>query len=187
MFVIITIFYKRFENRNSRSRRLVIIAVMTAISVVGRFVFSAIPAFQPITAVVTITAIWLGPECGFMVGSLTMFISNFFFGQGPWTPFQMVAFGMLGVIAALLSKPLKKSRIALAIYGAFSGFAYSCIMDIWTVLWYQQGFSVELYKAAIITAIPFIIGYAISNIVFLLILGRPFGEKLERVINKYGI
>lgn len=187
MIAILVVFYLRFEKRSSRSRRLVIIAVMTALSVVGRFIFAAIPAFKPICAIVIISAIWLGPECGFMVGSLSIFISNFYFGQGPWTPFQMVAFGILGVIAAWLSKPLKKSKLALAAYGAFAGLAYSCIMDIWTVLWYQSGFSLELYTAAIITAIPFIIGYAISNIIFLLVLGKPFGEKLERVINKYGI
>lgn len=184
---MIIIFYMRFEKRSSRSRRLVIIAVMTALSVLGRFIFAAIPAFKPIAAIVIISAIWLGPECGFMVGSLSVLISNFYFGQGPWTPFQMIGFGLIGVLAAWLSKPLKKSNIALSIYGAFAGFAYSCIMDVWTVVWYSSELTFELLTAAIVTALPFAVVYAISNIIFLLVLGKPFGEKLERVINKYGI
>ena len=184
---MLAVFYMRFEKRKSRSRRLVIIAVMTSLSVLGRFIFAAIPAFKPITAITIISAIWLGAECGFMVGSLSILISNFYFGQGPWTPFQMFAFGLLGVIAALLSKTLKKSNIALALYGIFAGIVYSVIMDIWTVIWYAEGFSPDLYTAAIVTAIPFIIEYSVSNIIFLLLLGKPFGQKLERVIYKYGI
>ena len=187
MILTIAVFYARFEKKQTRTRRMVIIAVMTALSVLGRFIFSVIPAFKPITAIVVITAIWLGPECGFMVGSLSALISNFYFGQGPWTPFQMVAWGLLGVIAGLINKPLKKSRIALALYGLFAGIAFSCIMDVWTVMWFNDGFAWNLYITAIITAIPQIITYAVSNVVFLLALGRPFGEKLERVINKYGI
>ena len=183
----IVVFFIRFEKKKSRSRRLIIIAVMTALSVVGRFIFAAIPAFKPITAITAITAIWLGAESGFMVGSLSILVSNFYFGQGPWTPFQMFAFGILGVIAALLSKTLKKSKIALGIYGALSGVAYSFIMDIWTVLWYSDGFTWSLYWAAIVAAVPHMIAYAASNVIFLLLLGKPFGDKLDRVINKYGI
>ena len=184
---MLIVFYARFEKRTSRSRRLVIIAVMTALASLGRFIFAAIPAFKPITAIIVITAIWLGPECGFMVGSLSILVSNFYAGQGPWTPFQMLAFGFLGVIAGLLSNTLKKSKIALAIYGAAAGVCYSLIMDIWTVLWFSNEFSWGLYLTAIISATPHIIGYAASNVIFLLVLGKPFGDKLERVINKYGI
>lgn len=189
LIVVLTIiiFYARFEKKKVRTRRMVIIAVMTALSVLGRFIFAVIPAFKPITAIVIITAIWMGPECGFMVGSLSALISNFYFGQGPWTPFQMIAWGLLGVIAGLLSRPLKKSTLALLVYGAIAGVAFSLIMDIWSVMWYNGGFSWNLYIASVIAAVPMIIIYAVSNVVFLLVLGKPFGEKLERVINKYGI
>ena len=187
MVLTIGAFYMRFEKKKVRSRRLVIIAVMTALSVLGRFVFGALPAFKPITAIVIVTAIWMGPECGFMVGSLTAVISNFYFGQGPWTPFQMVAWGLIGVIAGLLSKPLKKNKVLLYIFGFFAGVLYSNFMDIWTVLWYGQGFVWEMYKAALITAIPYAVSNAVSNVVFLMLIGRPFGEKFDRVINKYGI
>ena len=83
----------------------------------------------------------LGSESGFLVGAMSALVTNFYFGQGPWTPFQMFAWGMIGLIAGYLGDPLRRSRIALAVYGAFSGIAYSMIMDIWTVLWYGEGFN----------------------------------------------
>ena len=187
VILALILFYASFDKKIVGTRRMVIIAVMTALSVIGRAVFSLIPAFKPITSIVIITAIWIGPESGFLVGSLTAVISNFQFGQGPWTPFQMFAWGMIGLIAGYLGDPLRRSRVALAVYGAFSGIAYSMIMDIWTVLWYGEGFKWELYAAALVTAIPYTIGYAVSNVVFLLVLGRPFGEKLQRVKIKYGV
>ncbi len=187
MILTIAAFYLRFEKKKVRSRRLVIIAVMTALSVLGRFIFGALPAFKPITAIVIVTAIWMGPECGFMVGSLTAVISNFYFGQGPWTPFQMVAWGLIGVLAGIFSKSLKSNKIWLYIFGFLAGVLYSNFMDIWTVLWYGQGFVWSMYKAALITAIPYATSNAVSNVIFLMLIGRPFGEKFDRVINKYGI
>ena len=181
------LFFAGFEKRTVGSRRLVIAAVMTALSVLGRFVFAAIPGFKPITAMVVITAIWLGGETGFLVGALTAVISNFFFGQGPWTPFQMFAFGMIGLAAGLMAKPLQRSRVLLALYGVLAGVAYSLVMDVWSVLWYSGGLNWGLYAAALVTALPHTAAYALSNAVFLLLLGRPFGEKLGRVKLKYGI
>ena len=187
VILALILFYASFDKKIVGTRRMVIIAVMTALSVIGRAVFSMIPAFKPITSIVIITAIWIGPESGFLVGSLTAVISNFQFGQGPWTPFQMFAWGMIGLIAGYLGDPLRRSRVALAVYGAFAGIAYSMIMDVWTVLWYGEGFKWELYVAALATAVPYTIGYAVSNVIFLLVLGRPFGEKLQRVKIKYGV
>ena len=181
------LFYSGFEKKVIGTRRMVIIAVMTALSVVGRFIFALIPGFKPITAIVVITAIWLGPESGFLVGSLSAVISNFYFGQGPWTPFQMFAWGIIGLIAGYLGRFLKKNKPALAVYGVFAGVFYSMFMDVWSVLWYNNEFNISVYLAALVTAIPYTISYAASNVVFLLLLGRPFGEKLERVKLKYGV
>ena len=183
----LALFYVSFEKKKTHTRRIVIIAVMTVLSVIGRFVFAVIPGFKPITAFVVITAIWLGGEAGFLVGSLTALISNFYFGQGPWTPFQMLAFGLIGLLAGVLASPLKKSRVALALYGVFAGIAFSLVMDVWTVVWYQGDFNLQLYLAALLTALPHTLSYAISNVIFLLVLGRPFGEKLERIKTKYEV
>ena len=177
------LFITGFEKKITGSRRMVLVAVMTAISVLGRF----IPFFKPITAITVITAMYLGSEAGFLVGALSALISNFYFGQGPWTAFQMLAWGLIGWFAGLFAEKLKRSRILLLAYGVISGVAFSFIMDIWTVLWYNAGFDMNLYIAAITAAIPHTILYAVSNFVFLYVLAGPFGEKLERIKIKYGV
>ena len=102
-----------FEKGKNDARRIVIIAVMTALSVAGRFVFAPIPFFKPVTAIVIITAIYLGSEAGFITGAFSAVVSNFYFGQGPWTPFQMLAWGLIGFLAACLLKNLLRVRCCL--------------------------------------------------------------------------
>lgn len=176
-------FLTGFEKRKTGGRRMVIVSVMTALCIVGRF----IPLFKPITALTVITAMYLGGEAGFLVGALSALLSNFYFGQGPWTAFQMLAWGFIGLIAGWMAKPLKKHRPLLLIFGVLAGMAYSLIMDVWNVLWYAGGLDWSLYTASVATALPHTILYAVSNFVFLFFLARPFGEKMERVKVKYGV
>jgi energy-coupling factor transport system substrate-specific component len=176
-----------FEHKRYDTRRLIIVAVMTALSAAGRFIFAALPGFKPVTAIIVITAVWFGPETGFMTGALSAVISNFYFGQGPWTPFQMLAWGLIGLVAGLICNLLRSRRIYLLSYGAAAGVAFSLIMDVWTVLWQSGGFNAGLYSAAIITALPSMAVYAISNVVFLFFLAGPLGRKFERMKIKYGI
>ena len=162
-----------------------VIAVLTAITIISRAIFCMIPNMKPVAAMIIIIAVCLGPETGFLVGCLSMLLSNIFFGQGPWTPFQMLAFGLVGLIAALLKEPLKKSKLFLLVFGAVSGFLLSAVMDVWTVIWYNGGFDVKLYFAAFITALPHTLLYVVSNVVFLYFMSKPFGEKLERIKIKF--
>ena len=182
-FFSLVLFITGFERKMTGTRRMVLVAVMTAISVLGRF----IPFFKPITALTVITAMYLGGEAGFLVGSLSALLSNFYFGQGPWTAFQMLAWGLIGYVAGLIAERLKRNRALLLTYGVLSGVAFSLIMDVWTVLWYSAGFDLELYLASITAAIPHTILYAVSNFVFLYFLAKPFGDKLERMKIKYGV
>ena len=177
------LFYTGIEEKKIGSRRMVLTAIFVALTVVGRF----IPVFKPVTALTVIAAVYLGAESGFLVGSLSALISNIYFGQGPWTPFQMLAWGLIGLFAGYLAQPLKKHRWALLLYGVLSGVFFSFIMDIWTVLWYNGSFSWELYLAALVSAIPYTVIYAVSNFVFLFFLARPMGQKLERIKVKYGV
>ena len=179
-------FFIAFETNENTGRELVIIAVMCAISVVGRLIFAPVPGFKPVTAVVVIAGALLGAEVGFITGSMTALCSNVFFGQGPWTPFQMFAWGLIGLFAALLGELLKKNKIALAIFGALAGIFYSLVMDIWTVLWWED-FSFARYLAAVASSGIVLLIYAVSNVIFLLLLAKPIGEKLSRVIKKYGL
>lgn len=182
----IPLFYA-FERRENSSRELAVLAVLIALSSLGRFIFAPLPGFKPITAITVIVAVWLGKEAGFVVGSLSAVISNFYFGQGPWTPFQMFAWGFLGFLAGILSNPLKRNKIMLSLYGLLAGVSYSLIMDVWTTLWADGTFNISRYLASVITALPVTAEYAISNVVFLLLLSKPIGEKLERLKNKYGM
>ena len=179
--------FMSFERRAHKTTELVVIAVMTALSVLGRFVFAAVPGFKPVSAIVIITAMYLGGEAGFVTGALSAFISNFYFGQGAWTPFQMFAWGTVGFLGGLLARPLKRSRIVLAVYGVFAGVLYSFLMDIWTVIWIDGYFNLPRYFTAIGTAASVTVIYAVSNVVFLELFSYPIGKILGRVKTKYGL
>ena len=179
----VLLFLAGFEKRTTGSRRLVLAAVMIALCVAGRF----IPFVNPVTALTVLAALYLGGETGFLIGAMSAVLSNFYFGQGPWTPFQMLAWGLIGLTAGLLSVPLRRSRALLLCYGVLSGVLYSLVMDVWTVLWYADGFDIQLYLAALVTAAPYTAVYAVSNFLFLWFLARPIGEKLQRVKVKYGV
>ncbi len=179
-------FFIAFEKKSGTGRML-ILAVMVALSVLGRFAFSALPHFKPVTAIVVIAGIYLGAESGFLCGALSAVLSNIIFGQGPWTPFQMFSWGLIGFLAAVTSPLLKKSKLALAIYGVFSGILFSLLMDGFSALWAEGKFSLSRYGAFIVAALPVTAIYAVSNVIFLLALSVSMGEKLERITKKYGI
>lgn len=179
-------FFYKFEKKATSSREIVLIAVMVALSSMGRFVFAAIPGFKPVTAIVVITAIYFGAEAGFVTGSLSALVSNMFFGQGPWTPFQMFVWGFLGFAAGIISPTgFFKNRVFLSAYGIISGIAFSLMMDVWTVLSIDGEFNTTRYIAAVAASFPFMATYAMSNVIFLLVLEKPIGKKLERIKSKY--
>jgi len=191
MLVILALipFLMSFENKEANTRYMIIIAILVALSVVGRFLFAAIPAFKPVTAIVVIAAIFFGAEAGFLVGALSAIISNIYFGQGPWTPFQMFSWGMIGFIAGLpkMRQYLRKNRVILLLYGIFAGVIYSLMMDVWSVLSIDNVFNFKRYLTAITISTPFMMIYAVSNVIFLLLIIKPIGEKLDRIKMKYGI
>lgn len=181
-------FYFTYEKREGSIRRMVMIAVMVAMAVLGRLIFGAVPAFKPVSAIVILTGIYMGPEAGFLVGSLAAVVSNIFFGQGPWTPFQMLTYGITGLISGLPGlRWILRKRLPLAIWGLLAGILYSGIMDIWTVLSLIDGFNWERYLLALSTALPYTITYMVSNVVFLMLTVKPIGEKLNRIQVKHGI
>lgn len=182
-------FFLRFERRKPQAREILVIAVMAAISVAGRCLFVVIPGFKPVAAITAITGFALGAEAGFLTGAMSALVSNMFFGQGPWTPFQMFAWGMIGFAAGLFSKRgrVVHNKWFLVLFGIVAGVFFSFGMDIWGAMSTYGVFSVEAYKLALISAVPFTIVYAVSNIIFLLVLTKPVMEKLERIKMKYGL
>ncbi len=179
----VLLFLAGIERKQVGTRRMVLTAIMTALCIAGRF----LPFFKPVTAITILSAMYLGRESGFLTGAMAAVLSNFYFGQGPWTPFQMLAWGMIGWLAGILAEPLKRSRALLLLYGILSGVGYSLVMDIWTVLWYNDGFVLSRYLAAFVTALPHTVLYAVSNFLFLWWMAKPFGSKLERIRMKYGV
>ena len=125
------------EGRKPKAREIMVISVLAAIGVAGRAAFFMVPSFKPVAAIVILTGISFGGEAGFLVGSLTMLISNMFMGQGPWTPWQMFAFGMIGFLAGILYQKgiLKARKFDLCIYGFLSVFLiYGGIMNPASIL-----------------------------------------------------
>ena len=180
-------FFLHFERSANDVKRLILIAIMVALSVAGRMLFAPLQHFKPVTALVIITAMYFGSEAGFLTGALSAVLSNFYFGQGPWTPFQMFSWGMIGFFSGLLAKLLRRSRIALCIGGGIGGVLYSFLMDIWTVLWADGYFNLPRYFAAIASAVPVTAVYVVSNILFLLVLAKPIGKLLARMKTKYAL
>ncbi len=180
-------FYFRFENRKPLTREIVVLSIMVAMIIISRLIFAFIPGFKPFAAMIIICGMAFGQEAGFLCGSLSALISNIFFGQGPWTPFQMLAFGIIGYCSGILNKKhWIENKFALIIFGIASGIGYSLFMDIWTVLSLDQVFNVYRYLAVVISAIPFMIIYSFSNVIFLLLLTPIFLKRFERIKWKYG-
>ena len=125
-------FFMVFEGRKPQVRELVVLATMVALATAGRAAFFMIPSFKPIIAIVIISAIAFGGEAGFLVGAMTMVVSNFLLGQGPWTPWQMFAMGFIGFLSGILYRIglLPTKRLSLCIYGFLvTVFIYGGIMN----------------------------------------------------------
>ncbi len=178
-----------FEKRRPSARELALIAILCALAVASRAVFFMIPQFKPLGAVVILAGATLGCESGFLIGALSAFASNIFFGQGPWTPWQMLAFAIIGFLAGIFfnRSALPKSKISFAIFGAVTTFAiYGGIMNAASVLIWQPNPTREMFFLSYARGIPFDLLHAASSAVFLLLLSESICEKLERIKAKYG-
>jgi energy-coupling factor transport system substrate-specific component len=166
---------------------LSLVAVMTALSVVGRIVFAPFSGFKPCTAVIIIAGITLGADAGFICGALTAVVSNIYFGQGIWTVFQLFSWGIVGLISGIAAKYLGRSKIILYIYGAVSGILYSAILDFFSVVWQDGGFNPIRFAAYAAGSLPYAAVYAVSNVVFLALMYRRTSFAIGRVVKKYGL
>ncbi len=179
-----------FEGRKPQARELIVIAVLCAIAVAGRTAFFMLPQFKPVVAIVIIAGVAFGGETGFLVGAVTGFASNMFFGQGPWTPWQMFAFGIIGFLAGILFRKgfLRRNTIALCVFGGLSTFfIYGGIMNPAAVLTSQPKPTVEMFHLSYLRGVPFDLIHTAATIVFLLFIAKPMLEKLDRIKVKYGL
>ena len=190
IFYIMVPFFLSFERRKPQAREVVLIAVMIALAVASRAAFFMVPQFKPMLAIIIIAGACLGAQSGFLVGSMSAFVSNFLFGQGPWTPFQMLAWGLIGFFAGVLvTKVIKdKNPIALSIYGFFAVFLlHGGITDLWTLLGMTSQPTLAMALTVYGTGFLFNIILAAATVIFLLLLTRPMVEKINRIQTKYGL
>lgn len=188
-------FFVGFERRKPQLRELVVIAVLIALGVIGRQVFFMLPQMKPVLAISIIAGASLGPGAGFLVGAMIAFVSNFFFGQGPWTPWQMMALGLAGMFAGLIfqkwnrreRKPSRLHKISACVFGLLSGYFYGLVVDLWTLFGYTEKPSLSAYLIVKSTAVWFDTVLAISTFVFLWVLYAPMIKKLNRIKLKYGM
>ena len=183
-------FFMVFEARKPQAREIVVIAVLSGIAVAGRAAFFWLPQFKPLVAVVIVAAVTFGPESGFLCGAVSGFVSNFFFGQGPWSPWQMFAFGIVGFLAGILFKKgwLPKKTLPLSIYGLLSTF-FICgpILDTCTLFTMASVVNKEQALLIYASGVPMNAIHAIATFLFLLIIAKPMIEKLDRIKVKYGM
>ena len=179
-----------FESRKPKARELVVISVLCAIAVAGRSAFFMLPQFKPVIALVIISGVAFGGETGFLVGAVTGFVSNFFFGQGPWTPWQMFAFGIIGFLAGILFKKgfLRKTKEALCIFGFLTTLiVYGGIMNPASVIMIQTKITWKMLTYAYISGFALDLIHSVSTAFFLWFIAEPMLEKLERIKIKYGL
>ena len=182
-------FFVSYEQKKVTARDITLTATLIALAVVSRAAFYLVPQVKPIAAVVIVSAVCLGAHKGYIVGAFSAFVSNFIFGQGMWTPFQMVALGTVGLLAGLIFRWLKVNRYTLSIVGfVLATVVYGAIVEMSTVL-SAYGNNVTLKGALSIYAsgAVFSLVFGGATAVFLFLFGMPFITKIERISKKYGL
>ena len=183
-------FIVMFECRKPQARELVTIAVLCTIGVIGKIAFYMIPQFKPTVAIIIISAMALGSQRGFLIGVITAFVSNIFLGQGPWTPWQMFACGLIGFISGFMYKKeaLPKTTVPICIFGfLITLLIYGGIMNPAALIMANDTISMSTLAAYYISGIPYDIIHAASTVIFLIVLAKPMLTKLDRVKKKYGL
>lgn len=190
IFVILSMipFLMIYEMKKPQAREWIPIAVMAALASVGRVAFAPTPFFKPTSAIIIITASVFGPEAGFLTGAISALASNLFFGQGPWTPWQMFSWGLIGFLSGyLIKKNIINNKLKLYIFGALSGFIFGWIMNLWTATGYMGEFSTKSFLGLYISSLPTDSIHSIATVVFLKFLYDPWRAKLKRVKLKFGL
>jgi energy-coupling factor transport system substrate-specific component len=183
LFAALAAGFAWYERAQPTSRMLALVATLAALAAIGRIAFAPLPNVKPTTDIVLLAGYALGGAPGFVVGAVTALASNLVFGQGPWTPWQMVAWGLVGVVGALLGRVTgrRAGRVPLALTCGAAGLMFGAIMDasIWVTYGGQQ--TAGQYAAIAATSLPFNLAHAAGNVVFAL----AFGPVLVRALLRY--
>lgn len=188
--------FASFERRRPRAREVVTLAVMMALSIASRVAFAFVPQFKPMAAIVMISGIALGAPAGFLVGSLAAYVSNFIFGQGPWTPFQMLGFGLCGYLFGFLADRgviprdhwRLRTRVLVSVGGyGFIQFVVGPILDSSSLFWMLDSITPESAAAIFLAGAPMNAVHGIATSITLFLVGDPILGKLTRLKMKHGL
>ena len=196
--IVLTIaaFFLHFESRKPQARELVLLAVLCALAVASRAAFGFVPHFKPMLAIVMLTGIAFGPEAGFLCGAISGFASNFIFGQGPWTPWQMFAYGIAGLLAGLLAMwgVLKKTPkgwkdvIVLAVFGFLAILVIvGPLLDTSTFFTMATTYDTAAVLAVYAAGVPVNCIHGAAVALTMLLFGKPLLDRLRRIQIKYGM
>ncbi len=178
-----------YERLHPTTRVLALVATLAALAALGRIAFAALPNVKPTTDIVLIAGYVLGGAPGFVVGAVAALASNLFFGQGPWTPWQMVAWGAVGVFGALLAKVTGRrlNRVPLAFACAAAGLGYGAIMNLYDWVTYSGDHTWAKLVAAFATSFSFDVAHAVGNFLFCLAFGPALIHALARYRTRFEI
>lgn len=182
-------FFLAFEGRRPQARELVTIAVLCAIAVAGRAAIP-IPNFKAIFAIIMISGIAFGPESGFLVGAVSALASNFFYGQGPYTPWQMLGYGVAGLLAGFVfqKKWIPRKSLPMAVFGAVCVvLIVGPILDLSDIFLKLTQMDLTSVVTVFVAGLPVNLSQAVCTFLTLLLFGKPLLEKLDRLKEKYGM
>ena len=185
---VMAAFFILFEGRRPKSREIAVMAVICALAVAGRAAFFMLPQFKPVAALVIIAGMTLGGGSGFIVGAVTMLVSNMLFSQGPWTPWQMFAMGLVGLIAGGLSGFLRGGKGRLCVFGALVTIVvYGGLMNLSSALIWAREPDIRVILTYFVTGFPMDCVHAAATALFLWFGAEPMCEKLDRLRVRYGL
>lgn len=182
-------FFMIFEKRKPQARELVVLAVMIALAVIGR-VAIPIPHFKAAFAIIMLTGIAFGPEAGFIVGAITAFASNFFYGQGAYMPWQMIAYGAGGMLAGFvfIKNKIPKKPWIMAIFGFLASVLWiGPILDTSHIFIIMPEPNFASLTVSLASGFPVNISQGICTAIMMFVFGKPLLEKLDRIKQKYGM
>ena len=182
----VALFFASFERSRPALRQVMPTVVLAALAAAGRVLFAAIPDFKPVSAICILAGVVFGRRSGFMVGALAALVSNFFFGQGPWTPWQMYGWGLVGYASGLMGERgwLERTGVLLT-WGFLSAMLYGLVLNAWYVVGFVHPVTWSAVLAAYAVALPFDTVHGVATVVFLVALFVPWRRKLERIQRKF--
>lgn len=182
-------FFLAFEGRKPQARELVVIAVMCAIATVSRLIIP-VPHFKPIFAVIMLSGVAFGPEAGFLVGAVSALASDMFYMQGPYLPWQMMAYGMAGLLAGAVYrlKWLPRKPWIMGVFGFFCCvLVVGPLLDLCTAVTSLPTLTVDTLLPFLSSGLPVNVSQGACTFLTMLLFANPLLEKLDRIKLKYGM